>query len=1493
MDVNLEVPSGDDSDPRVVNTAAAVTGETLIGKIGATCPKETAAPNGEDIMVDVLDSDVFFDGVCTDNSMSRKEGSHGVMGVGKGGREPTETELREAGKGFSGEPVAANSNGAEKDVAHKKPTAHVHSDSLEDMDVDIDDSGQEQIVVFSHHGGAAVGEVANGSATMEDTVNVSRFGDSEPEMETETAVERIGTGPHEETLENNGNVEPVGVDQEYICEEPVGGKSGASHSSFHQDGRTVGATFGESEDEEVDIGDHEPNLFANQKLVTDEVIRPDHTEIALHASYQLPAENERMFSVSDMVWGGVRSHPWWPGQIFDSSESSEIAMKHFRKDCYLVAFFGDHTFVWSEASQLKHFRAHFSHVDKQIDSGAFQNAIGFALEEVSRRVELGLACHCLQPDIYEKLKYQNFENAGIREESSRREVIDESVSAYSFEPHNFLLYIKSLARASSDGADQLDIVIAKAQLLAFNRLKGYNHLPEYQFTGWSLKNELEIVTDSSFAEEMQPDENESDYPLKKKHSMRDIVYTSKRERSMPDLMDESMLMMGEGYKDDGTFHSSMASPSANKKQKAGDFTHEESDGQTNNQNNFSSHAMGATSLAPKQSFKIGDCIVRAASQLTGTSGPASFLKSINEKCQKVNESDGAGLDVPNQYENPNANSSNSVADDMLLQLQSVAHDPKKGHSSVNNLTSLFSTVRSNTLSSDKALDGQKRKTPRFIMESPETFEFEDMKDSYWTDRVIQNGGEEKPERKELKLNYQVVTLEPQPSLSRSPRVHSRKRYSNGNHKIDVERPISAVDKSKRDMLPAELILNFPDINSIPSENKLNNMFRRFGPLKEFETEVDRESNRARVVFKRSADADIAYSSCEKFNIFGSTVVRYEISYTPSVSYKAVKIPPTQGMETVNLPELEFASTHDLEFITMQELEDATMQDLQYAHAHDMEGVTMQDLEFSTTHDLEFPGSQDLDIVSTRVPEVTTMQSLDVSAQDQHPTISELPSSGNLELHAAENIIDQSGAASDDMEIATVEDQQMANQDPSVETPKDLESEGVGTTEVIAGDLKVVSVQRDEPVLNPESADGPDCVEPTGSEDTEVSAQDANNSGGQDTGIISCEEKISNVDDSASGELLGQDKDSTENNTNIYVAGIQDPEVCTDDLMNTSDQSAMQETSRENDPVLNNQNAERNTDRSNDVIATLESHISLSENAPAEVEMLAPEVVQMQDPVRTDATEDFVILRSKDAESENVGGSSHIVIQDVDVTTSETKTAGDDVADIDQDTEVETTYQNENMEKQVPPDVDIKVPDAVLLHDHSVEATEHEKLEIHDGDPSMAANVADETRTSEQSGAVTTEIDEKDNAMTSVQHEEDAVIIETDEKDEARTSVQNDADTTKTFEKDETITSVQCDENADTIETDEKADARISVQHDEDVVTAETNDKNEASSSTSNDEDGVATGTDEVDETRTSVQNDEDVVNAETDQKDVIHVSAKEDEKKLVDSTTMMNLKEAT
>lgn len=185
------------------------------------------------------------------------------------------------------------------------------------------------------------------------------------------------------------------------------------------------------------------------------------------------------FNVSDLVWSRVPSHPWWPGQICDPAASSKKAMKYFRSGRYLVGFFGDHSFAWKEAVMIKPFQEYFLELQKQSNLKSFHEAIGCALEEFSRRVEYSLACTCLSEELYSKIQTQTLTNAGIRKKFSKRVGGDSSITASSFDPMKLINTVEEVAMSPFGEADKLELVRAQAQLLAFNRWKGYDELPKF------------------------------------------------------------------------------------------------------------------------------------------------------------------------------------------------------------------------------------------------------------------------------------------------------------------------------------------------------------------------------------------------------------------------------------------------------------------------------------------------------------------------------------------------------------------------------------------------------------------------------------------------------------------------------------------------------------------------------------------------------------------------------------------------------------------------------------------------------------------------------------------------------------------------------------------------------------------------------------------------------------------------------------------------------
>ncbi|PIN16711.1 Non-specific serine/threonine protein kinase [Handroanthus impetiginosus] len=666
----------------------------------------------------------------------------------------------------------------------------------------------------------------------------------------ENAVCNVATSSGEvnksrEADDNSGKVDAAFIKEGHVSEtKPMDAREESESDIIHHDKNDI----------ESELGTEEPASETGKSMLSNEEAVKSTSSLRMEQSgYLLPPEKEGSFAVSDLVWGKVRSHPWWPGQIFDPADASEKAVKYFKKDSYLVAYFGDRTFAWNDASLLKPFRPHFSQIEKQSNSEAFRNAVDCALEEVSRRVELGLACSCIPKDAHWKIETQVVDNAGIREESSRRFGVDQSSRAASFEPDKLLEYIIDLAPSASSGADRLDLVIAQAQLSAFCRFKGYRLPTEFPSSGDLIENDADT--------EQISDEMVTSH--KRKHTPKDSS-ESRKERSLTELMGDRE------YSPDAE---------SGRKRRALDPLANVSD---KRESVNGAKISTPTSQTPKPSFKIGECIRRVASQLTGST---SSVKSNNDEAVI----DGS----PKIYEHPESFS----VDEMLLQLQLVAQDPKKGHNFQKNIHTFLLGFRSSIALNRR---GRKKKSEPTVGGSGEEFEFDDVNDSYWTDRIVQNYSEEQLlHNSENGAGLQVVPFDAEKSVKPGRKPNSRKRYSTGSYPTEAEEDESA-KRRKQESSPAELILNFAERNFVPSEINLNKMFRRFGPLMESETEVDHESGRAKVIFKRGADAEVARNSSEKFNIFGSALVNYEIGYSPLISVKIMPVVVPQCPEDVSL-----------------------------------------------------------------------------------------------------------------------------------------------------------------------------------------------------------------------------------------------------------------------------------------------------------------------------------------------------------------------------------------------------------------------------------------------------------------------------------------------------------------------------------------------------------------------------------------------------------------
>ncbi|KAI3445352.1 hypothetical protein Pfo_002017 [Paulownia fortunei] len=100
------------------------------------------------------------------------------------------------------------------------------------------------------------------------------------------------------------------------------------------------------------------------------------------------------YNIGDMVWGKVKSHPWWPGHIYNEAFASPSVWRSKHEGHVLVAFFGDSSYGWFDPAELIPFEENFAEKSRQTMSRTFFKAVEEAVDEVSRRRSLGLACRC-------------------------------------------------------------------------------------------------------------------------------------------------------------------------------------------------------------------------------------------------------------------------------------------------------------------------------------------------------------------------------------------------------------------------------------------------------------------------------------------------------------------------------------------------------------------------------------------------------------------------------------------------------------------------------------------------------------------------------------------------------------------------------------------------------------------------------------------------------------------------------------------------------------------------------------------------------------------------------------------------------------------------------------------------------------------------------------------------------------------------------------------
>ncbi|XP_061353298.1 PWWP domain-containing protein 3-like isoform X2 [Gastrolobium bilobum] len=276
----------------------------------------------------------------------------------------------------------------------------------------------------------------------------------------------------------------VSVQRDFVGREAEDGCQGLADSEMNgvssllkmrESGRSLKLSYAGGKDKKS--GDDEDDDQYG-KIVTIDVPIADTSENKDLEMEDLGEEVYDGFSVGDFVWGKIKSHPWWPGRIYDPSDASDFALKLRQKNRLLVAYFGDGTFAWCHPSQLKPFEENFEDMVMQSSSRAFVNAIQEAVTEVGRLLDLKMSSFVAKKAGSEfTLPLAN--NSGIKEGVLVPENGIERLSDVLIDPAELLFRVKQIAEMIGI-TSILELEILKARLSAFYKSRGGYKLPIYE-----------------------------------------------------------------------------------------------------------------------------------------------------------------------------------------------------------------------------------------------------------------------------------------------------------------------------------------------------------------------------------------------------------------------------------------------------------------------------------------------------------------------------------------------------------------------------------------------------------------------------------------------------------------------------------------------------------------------------------------------------------------------------------------------------------------------------------------------------------------------------------------------------------------------------------------------------------------------------------------------------------------------------------------------------
>ncbi|MED6183772.1 hypothetical protein PIB30_040833 [Stylosanthes scabra] len=779
--------------------------------------------------------------------------------------------------------------------------------------------------------GVGVVEVLK-SSVLETKVSVKlKGGDSDSEMNgVSSLLQMRGSG---ESLDaSHGAEKPDSVDDgsKKRVAEGDGLKEGASVAIGSGEERSDGKKSEEEvKDDDGDGGNIVPTDVPIEEAGEDVDDEVDELSDAGHG-----------FSVGDFVWGKIKSHPWWPGRIYDPSDASDYALKLKQKNRQLlVAYFGDGTFAWCHPSQLKLFEENFNEMAKQSTTKAFVNAVQEAVNQVGMLLDMKMSQPFLVNESMPGFTLPLAKNAGIKNGTLVPENGVERLLAVPMEPMEILARVKQAAEMIAI-ASILELETLKARLSAFYLSRGGYKLAHFEDPKPVLGLEDKMMDETVYAGNGKSavevpvqgpfEEDYSASPMSLKLCVSgnsqgpsgNTPNHRRKQKSMAEIMGEDkdvLAMDKEGDETEETLHAIVSTGRKRRRDRE--------------------VAMSSKPVQERKELDVDTVANVQNAENKGSGGNENSDKGTLPKSEEMKEAFG-GEDISSSSRKENNAEGNTKEQN---EKGSLFRERKRSKY----LSPPFTTSLEH-LASGRAAGQPSPRTPKF---NGETFKENPTKEAsvgcvLSDDPSHQTQGEEtkaidlkkiQVDPCEILSEFQHAAVSPQTprdsasletlldfifafrsSMYRHGSLYkvykgSRPGRKRKKSETDQSEHLSPNNESagprkhrKRKQTEntsaAELIVSFWPGSTLPSKSDVVEIYSKFGELNMAETDMFRTNYTARVCFLRASDAENALNQSQITNPFGSSDVTFQLKYLSSSGdkFKSKRSASTKKEENTTL-----------------------------------------------------------------------------------------------------------------------------------------------------------------------------------------------------------------------------------------------------------------------------------------------------------------------------------------------------------------------------------------------------------------------------------------------------------------------------------------------------------------------------------------------------------------------------------------------------------------